>query len=299
MMKVYDGIMGLVVGDALGVPFEFRKRDTFKATDMIGYGTYHQPPGTWSDDSSLTLATLESIGRMGRIDPVDIMNNFFTWLDDGQFTPYGKVFDVGNGTRKAIERYANGIEPLKCGGKTRIDNGNGALMRILPVAMAQPEYITQVARLTHAHFISSFACLIYAEIVKNLMAGKAKKISIEIGIEKFFDDIQTTTMLSDFQRLSNLYDLTRDEIRSSGYVVDTLEAALWCLWHTNTYKDCVLTAVNLGEDTDTVAAVAGGLAGILYGCGGERGIPEEWISQIPRKGWIKELCYDFESKFSK
>ena len=133
-MKIYDGIMGLVVADAVGVPFEFKKRDTFKADKMTGYGTYNQPPGTWSDDSSLTLATVASMGRTGKIDPADIMDNFFMWLDDGAYTPYGKVFDVGGSTRKAISRYANGIEPLNCGGKTRMDNGNGALMRILPLA---------------------------------------------------------------------------------------------------------------------------------------------------------------------
>ena len=134
MNKIYNGIMGLVVGDALGVPVEFKKRDTYTVTDMTGYGTYNQPPGTWSDDSSLTLATLDSMVKLGKIDPADIMQNFFYWLNDGMFTPYGKVFDVGGGTRRAISRYANGKEPAKCGGKTRMDNGNGALMRILPVA---------------------------------------------------------------------------------------------------------------------------------------------------------------------
>lgn len=139
MNKIYNGIMGLVVGDALGVPVEFKKRDTYTVTDMTGYGTYNQPPGTWSDDSSLTLATLDSMVKLGKIDPADIMQNFFYWLNDGMFTPYGKVFDVGGGTRRAISRYANGKEPAKCGGKTRMDNGNGALMRILPVAML-PDY---------------------------------------------------------------------------------------------------------------------------------------------------------------
>lgn len=166
MNKIYNGIMGLVVGDALGVPVEFKKRDTYTVTDMTGYGTYNQPPGTWSDDSSLTLATLDSMVKLGKIDTADIMQNFFYWLDDGMFTPYGKVFDVGGGTRRAISRYANGKEPTKCGGKTRMDNGNGALMRILPVAML-PDYsekqseLLSVAHLTHAHFISDFGCVVY------------------------------------------------------------------------------------------------------------------------------------------
>lgn len=293
MNKFYNGIIGLVVGDALGVPVEFKKRDTFTVTDMTGYGTYNQPPGTWSDDSSLTLATVESMANMGKIDPADIMQNFFYWLHDGMFTPYRKVFDVGGGTRRAITRFSNGIDATKCGGKTRMDNGNGALMRILPVAMlpdSTEQEILSVAHLTHAHFISDFACLLYVAIVKNLMNGMGKEEAVSGGIEKFKDKIENISMLAEYKRLPNIQTLQREEIKSSGYVVDTLEAAIWCFLNTNTYRDCVLAAVNLGEDTDTVAAVAGGLAGILYGCGGESGIPKEWISQIAQRGWIKALC---------
>lgn len=294
MNKIYDGVMGLVVGDALGVPVEFKKRDTYKVTDMIGFGTYNQPPGTWSDDSSMTLATLESMSKLEKIDPADIMQNFFYWLNDAKFTPYGEVFDVGGATRRAIVRYANGTDPLKCGGKTRMDNGNGALMRILPVAMLEPETVGQVAKLTHAHFISDFACSIYAEIVSNLMNGTEKEEAVFSVIQKFKDKIESVSMLTDFGRLLDIEWLERTFVRSSGYVVDTLEAALWCFLTTNNYRNCVLTAVNLGEDTDTIAAIAGGLAGIHYGCSGESGVPDEWIAQIPRKDWIKELCDTFE-----
>lgn len=302
MNKFYNGIMGLVVGDALGVPMEFKKRDTFTVTDMTGYGTYNQPPGTWSDDSSLTLATLDSMAKLGKVDPADIMQNFFYWLNDGMFTPYGKVFDVGGGTRRAIARFANGKDAAKCGGKTRMDNGNGALMRILPVAMMPDRTYKQVdilsvAHLTHAHFISDFACLVYTVIVENLMDGLNKEEAVSVGIQRLQHNIENISMLTEYNRLPNIQTLKRAEIRSSGYVVDTLEAALWCFLNTNTYRDCVLAAVNLGEDTDTVAAVAGGLAGIYYGCGGESGVPDEWIAQIPRRDWIKGLCAEliFES----
>lgn len=304
MGKIYDGIMGLVVGDALGVPVEFRKRDSYSVKEMMGHGTYNQPIGTWSDDSSLTLATVASMGRTGKIDPTDIMNNFFLWLDDGAYTPYGKVFDVGGSTRKAISRYANGTEPLKCGGKSLMDNGNGALMRILPVAMIpdntykQPDII-KVAHLTHAHYISDSACLLYTSIVEGLMNENSKESAFEGMIIKYRSNIENDYMFSEYKRIPNIYNLKRNEVRSSGYVVDTLEAALWCFLTTSTYKDCVLTAVNLGEDTDTVAAVAGGLAGIVYGCGGKNGIPTRWINQIARKEWIQMLCDNFESKFSK
>lgn len=302
MGRVYDGIMGLVVGDALGVPVEFKRRDTFTVTDMIGYGTHNQPPGTWSDDSSLIFATLDSMVKLGKVDPPDIMRNFFYWLKNGMFTPYGQVFDVGGGTRRAIVRFANGKDAAKCGGKTRLDNGNGALMRILPVAML-PDYlekeqdILSVAHLTHAHFISDFACFVYAAIVKNLMNKMKKEEAVSTAIQGYQEQIQNILIFREYSRLSDIQVLKRAEIKSSGYVVDTLEAAIWCFLNTNTYRDCVLAAVNLGEDTDTVAAVAGGIAGIIYGCGGERGIPDEWITQIARKDWIRELCDNFESRF--
>lgn len=270
MNKIYDGIMGLVVGDALGVPVEFKKRDTFHVTDMIGYGTYNQPPGTWSDDSSMTLATLESIGQFKRIDPLGIMNNFYAWLYYAEFTPYGKVFDVGGGTRRAIARYASGKPLNDCGGRTRMDNGNGSLMRILPLAFipCNMKDINTISGLTHNHDIAKRACRLYLIVVEQIL--KSGKVPRWIYTDT---DIWT----GDFSRVREIWKLNREEIRSSGYVVDTLEAALWCLYHSNTYRDCVLMAVNLGEDTDTVAAVAGGLAGLVYGVGGESGIPEEWI----------------------
>lgn len=290
MGKIYDGIMGLVVGDALGVPFEFRARDSFKATDMVGYGTYNQPAGTWSDDSSMTLATLESIGQLGRVDPIDIMATFVEWLYKGKYTPYGVTFDVGGATQRAITRFTKGILPLDCGGKNEQDNGNGALMRILPVALFTNnlQEVHNVTKLTHAHPISIAANEYYWYICRNLLEG----LDVNFSLHRLKGQPGNDTP---FNRLIILDTLTRDEIKSSGYVVDTLEAALWCILKTDNYRDCVLLAVNLGEDTDTVAAVAGGLAGIAYGVGGERGIPEEWIEQIPRREWIADLCAKIET----
>lgn len=282
MVEVYNGIMGLVVGDALGVPVEFQKRDTYKVTGMIGYGTYNQPPGTWSDDSSMTLATVESIGRLGKIDPSDIMENFKKWLLNAEFTPYRNVFDVGGATQRAMNLYMHGVPYDKCGGKSVMDNGNGALMRILPLVFVPHSIddIHKVAGLTHAHEISQQACRLYLAIADLILKGKP--------FRAYYTDKDIWN--GEFSQIRQIYKLSRDEIKSSGYVVDTLEAALWCLYHTNSYRDCVLMAVNLGGDTDTIAAVAGGLAGIYYGCGGENGIPNQWIAQIPRLDWIKKLC---------
>ena len=288
---VYSGIIGLVVGDAMGVPVEFNPRDSFKITDMIGYGTYDLPAGTWSDDSSMMLATVESIARLGKIEPDSIMRNFVRWVNEGDFTPYGEMFDIGRATRNAIQRYVQGIPATQCGGTAEWDNGNGSLMRILPLAFTDCDYdmVNAVSSLTHAHEISKGACRIYTYVVRQLLHGRT------------LDDIYKcfTFKQSAFERLTKLKSLRRDEIKSTGYVVDTLEAALWCNLKSSSYRECILMAVNLGDDTDTVAAVAGGLAGVIYGIGGEQGIPEEWINQIARKEWITELCGKFEESLGK
>ena len=286
MSKIYDGIFGLVVGDAVGVPYEFSRRDTFTATDMTGYGSYNLPAGTWSDDSSMALATVESMARLGRISPDDIMHNFYRWTDENAFTPYGELFDIGFATRDAIQRYAGGVPAGKCGGRGERDNGNGSLMRILPLAFTDCRYKTvdAVSGLTHAHEISLEACRIYISVARKLLRGKPLHEIVKMIKPK----------LSVYERLPVLETLQRDEISSGGYVVDTLEAALWCNLKSSSYRECILLAVNLGRDTDTVAAIAGGLAGIVYGTGGEKGIPEEWIGQIARKEWIEELCEKFE-----
>ena len=263
MSQIYSGLMGLIVGDAVGVPVEFNPRDSFKVNDMTGFGTYDLPAGSWSDDSSMMLATMESIVRLGEINTDDIMKNFVCWVNEGEFTP-----------------------AEQCGGTAEWDNGNGSLMRILPLAFTDCDYetVNAVSSLTHAHEISKAACRMYVYIARQLLQGKMLD-----EIYNCFGMKQST-----FERLPILKDLTRDEIKSTGYVVDTLEAALWCNLKSCSYRECILLAVNLGDDTDTIAAVAGGLAGIIYGVGGEQGIPEEWINQIARKEWIAELCGKFE-----
>lgn len=284
--KVYNAIMGLVVGDALGVPYEFRERDTFKAEDMVGFGTHRQQPGTWSDDSSMTLATMHAIAIAG-LSPNYIMHSFSRWVRFADFTAHSEVFDIGLTTHKAIKRYIDGTPPQKCGATSERENGNGALMRILPLAFGpHTAYdIHNIAGLTHAHQTSLYCCEIYVDVATNLLAGMRKRKAIFCALGGYWPE--------KFERLERLDELERDDIRSGGYVLDTLEAALWCVLKTDNYRDCVLTAVNLGEDTDTTAAVAGGLAGILYGVGGDRGIPKEWIVKIANYEEVLEICEAF------
>lgn len=282
---LHSAIWGLIVGDALGVPFEFKSRDKFEVTDMVGYGTHNQPVGTWSDDSSMTLATIASLCKQNKIDFDDIMEQFANWYYDACYCPYDEVFDIGGTTLSAIEQYKNGTKSIKCGGNRVFDNGNGSLMRILPIAFVEHTVmdIVNLSSLTHAHEISLLACRYYVQVAEKLMNGAEKTDAV-----KSLDDCE-----GQFIRLPQIASYPRDKIKSSGFVIDTLEAALWCLLTTENYKDCVLTAVALGDDTDTVAAVAGGLAGIYYGTGGEKGIPEEWINKLAKKEWINELLNSF------
>ena len=311
--KYESSIMGFIVGDALGVPAEFMRREMLKAkpiVDMIGYGTYNQPAGTWSDDSSMVIATMEWIGESKELSPDyhSLMNKFLSWLKDKQYTPYGKVFDRGIATLYAIRNYDSGVEPLLCGGTSEGDNGNGSLMRILPVALAYSdkfassnyelaETIMNLSALTHAHARSKVGCLIYSKIIATMMdtVDTDKVAVLEKGIsyiKEYFDQSQDEDIRKATQHYNRIWnvkefkDLSEDDIRSTGYVVHTLEAALWCFLNTNCYEECVLKAVNLGEDTDTVAAIAGGLAGLYYGY---ESIPTHWIELIPRRDWIMEL----------
>lgn len=274
-----DAIIGLAVGDALGVPVEFRRRGTFLVKGMLGHGTHNQLAGTWSDDTSMTIATCASINRKGCIDYFDMMDGFHDWYTNGAYTADGTVFDIGNTTFQAISRYHNGDAPLKCGICSITANGNGSLMRILPLAFldSTEEEICNVSKLTHAHEISQKACCIYVGIAKRLLSGEGIK-----------DILLSQSHQAPFHRLRQLERLSETAIESSGYVVHTLEAALWCLVNSNTYEECLLKAVNLGDDTDTTAAVAGGLAGILYGY---ENIPQNWIVTLRNKEIIEKTLF--------
>ncbi len=276
-----SAMFGVIVGDALGVPFEFRRRDSFKVEDMVGFGTHNQPAGTWSDDSSMTLATLDSFLKCDYFNYEDIMNRFSDWLCEGMYCPHGQCFDVGCTTVTAIGKYKEGRDPLACGGKGFQDNGNGSLMRILPIAFVEHtvDDILHLSSLTHAHEISLMCCRIYIQLEENLMTGMKKEQAIK----------NLTCCVDECENIPQIVSFPREKIRSTGYVVDTLEAAVWCLMNTENYRDCVIKAVELGDDTDTVAAVTGGLAGIYYGIGGEKGIPKEWINQLARKEWIEDM----------
>jgi ADP-ribosylglycohydrolase len=299
--EVKSGIYGLAVADALGVPVEFLSRAQLKedpVTDMRGNGTHHQPKGVWSDDTSMTLCLADSLAS-GGVDCADIMDRFCRWWVGGEYTPRGYAFDIGGATGRALSRFREGTPPLLCGGRTERDNGNGALMRILPAAYivrGMPldkgmDIVYNLTALTHAHPRALIASGIYIRICLALLNGRSRADAVSEALAECGEYYQAgpcEAELKQYDRLMNgISALPEEEIRSSGYAVDTLEAAVWCLLTTDSYRECVLRAVNLGDDTDTVGAVAGGLAGICYGF--ER-IPAEWVRALVRADLIERIC---------
>jgi len=303
-----SSIMGVVVGDALGCPVQFESRETVAkhpVTGMRGYGTFNLPPGSWTDDSSLTLALLESIRRTGCIDYTDIMDNFVKWLDGGEFTPYGYAYDIGRGTMSAINRYKRYHKPHKAGNIDERSNGNGSLMRIMPAvlycidnALSSDEAIDiihKVGGLTHAHIRSNIACGLYYFMAAAVLNGDDNLTGrLQAGLDKGFAfyeqylaDHENLEYYDRLRELSSFMALPENSIRSSGYVVDALEAAVWALANSGSFVEALLEAVNLGDDTDTVGAIAGGLAGLYYGYDA---IPEDWLAAIQRREWIEGLC---------
>lgn len=299
--KVLAGLFGLCVGDALGVPYEFKSRQKLKRTpveDMDGFGTHNQAPGTWSDDSSMTFCLVESLCVNDDVNLMDIAQKFSDWHEKWYWTPRGYVFDIGQTTRKAIRNFRANRNPELAGLDTNLSNGNGSLMRILPLAYYLENYegdkfeiVHSVSAITHRHIKSKIACSIYVEFAINLLKGykpkEAYKKTQETILEYYKDKVDVEE-LKHFDRVlkDDISRFKERDIQSSGYVIHTLEASLWSFLNSKNYETAVLTAVNLGEDTDTTGAVCGGLAGIYYGFDD---IPVEWVHVIARRDDIIEL----------
>lgn len=309
-----DGMMGLIVGDALGVPVQFMEKEeiiTRKVGPVKGMesgGAYNMPAGTWSDDGSMALATLDSIVNKKRVDLQDIMECFCKWELEGKYTQYGEAFDQGNTCTDAIYRYIEEKDINTCGRTDENSNGNGSLMRILPACIfcsldkelseeEKMELIHKVSGLTHNHLRSKMACGLYYAMVDALLRredNSSLKDILQAGINKglkfYGKDAKNYYEMAHFTRLfylDELKSLDESEMRSGGYVIETIEAAVWGLITTDSLKECLLRIVNLGHDTDTVAAVAGGLAGLYYGVDA---IPEDWLQAIKQKEYIENMC---------
>ena len=311
MSKIKDGVFGHAIGDAMGVPVEFCIREKLLAhpvTKMIGYGSHDVPAGTWSDDTSMEIATMDSmINQGGRINCEDIMMNFYYWLKDAKYTPYGEVFDAGRTCIKSTINFSKGYDISECGQKDEYSNGNGSLMRILPIAyycyynkLKEEEIfevVKNVSSLTHAHEISVLGCYIYVNYIIKLLEGKDKFESYNL-IKLIDYSMFTEESLEVYKRVlkEDIEKYSIDEIKSGGYVVDTLEASFWILLNASSFKEAIIGAINLGNDTDTIAAITGSMAGILYGY---NSIPQEWLDKLAKRDYIEDLCDKLEKVLCK
>ena len=309
----FNGILGLAIGDAMGVPLEFISRESLMenpVTEMKGYGSHDMPKGTWSDDTSMTLATLDSIKNTGKIDYTDIANNFLKWFKDAKYTASNQTFDVGRTTLRALAKYEqDNSEPTKCGENNELSNGNGSLMRILPIAYycygqskmfnRMPEdkvleIVRGVSSITHRHEISILGCYIYTIYALRLLYGDGK-----YDAYKYIKNLNYSMFKKDsinrYKRIleNNISKLDINEIKTTGYIVDTLEATMWVILNTNNFNHAIIGAINLGDDTDTIGACTGGLAGIIYG---EEQINPNWRNSLLKYDYIKNLCKQFDEK---
>lgn len=295
-----------VTGDALGVPVEFSSRQELalcSVKNMMGYGRYDEPEGTWSDDTSLSLCTMESL--LKGYDLEHIGQTFCRWLYDSHWTPTGYVFDSGLTTFMALDRIRNdSIGACKSGGSSEDDNGNGSLMRILPAALffasdpIEPflERIHEVSAITHAHPRSKIGCGLYALLVRELCTGTDKTTAYRNAVTQalayYRENPGFAAELPHFVRILSLQipSVDRDLVESSGYIIHTLEASIWCFMRHNSAQKVILEAVNLGLDTDTTAMVAGSLAGLAHGI---TDIPQIWIDSLARIDEIKTVIDPF------
>ena len=311
--QIYSSILGFIIGDVLGVPFEFEEREIRRkhpVTNMVGGGTWEQPIGTWSDDTSMVLCTIDSLSRGYNIS--DLGLQFYNWVYKKKFTPHGKVFDCGTQTRTSLKEIYKSIQsnqPITPLPRTENEklNGNGSLMRILPLGFYLQNHdiqerwkiIQEVSSLTHSHIRSVIGCFIYTELVLDLIEPDNKLDSYQRMKERvsgFLIDKVPQSELKEYENIlsSDISLFGESSIRSSpSYVVYSLESVLWCFIRGNNYRESVLTSINLGGDTDTIGSLVGGLSGLVYGMSG---IPEEWVNSIvKRKEIIDQITKFVES----
>lgn len=265
-------LLGLAVGDALGAQVEFMERDTFPpVTGMAGGGFWRLKPGEWTDDTAMAMALAVSLVRKGW-NPYDQIERLWAWRERGEYSSNGACFDIGSTTIAGLLLYRKTGDPLGALDSEEL-SGNGSLVRIAPVAMRYAfrhreivaDKCAESSRTTHGSYICRFQCAWLGKLLAGLLRGERLKPK----------DAQ------------EFWEIERDEIKSGGYVTDTLDAALWSVYRTDNFRDAVLTAVNLGDDADSVGAVAGQLAGAYYGAAA---IPADWLEVLARRAELANLA---------
>ena len=318
---VQDALIGFAVGDAYGVPYEFVSRSeimNYELGGMIGKDTGVPfdsrwgniiPSGAWSDDTSMLIASMDSIVKNnGEILYDDIMQKFLNWWEKGEYTSLDTPFGLGSNVSASLDRYKKGTPALEAGGKMKSDNGNGALMRILPFSLYcisknlnmddTVDLINKASGLTHGHNISKMCCFMYTELLREAIRTKdvtrAFTAMTSLPLEKYYSIYNIESLGS--LRTSRFYFTKESDINESGYVVDTLQAVMYSLLQSNNYEDSIKTAVRLGYDTDTNAGLTGAVAGIIYG---KESIPEEWLSKLRKRDLLESLADSYQKLYDK
>lgn len=300
--RILGGLFGLVVGDALGVPVQFRPRAEVRADPVEGMDRSFEsyPPGTWSDDSSMALALADSLTESGW-DLSDQMERFRSWLLHGEYTPHGESWDIGGTTRRSILRYDRGTPVAESGDRDERQNGNGSLMRFLPAAIwlvgenlrAAVERAMRHSEMTHGHVRARLCCAYHALLVRDLLVGADLRDAMGFAseaLDRWVPDAEREIL--EPVLTGAILESDEDDVESSGYVVHTLGASLWCLDRHDDYRSAVLAAVNLGGDADTTGAVTGGLAGVIHGLSA---IPEGWVQALENPDLVWRIARRFES----
>ena len=269
---------------------------------MIDSPDVGQPAGSWSDDTAMVIATIDSFIQKKYFDYKDIMDKWVKWISKSEYTPTGVAFDIGRTCLKAIKKYCNGTAPLQCGATSMNENGNGSLMRILPVALyayskklddtSIRKLTDEVSSLTHAHEVSRLGCYIYVQFIISLLKDFAKEDSYRY-IQNLDYSAYDKNAINLYSRILNekIEGQILDNIKSSGYIVDTLECAMWIFMNAQHYKEAIIASTNIGGDTDTIGAIVGSMTGIYYGF---ESIPFNWLDKLQRKDYLMELVDKFE-----
>lgn len=289
LVRAKGCLLGLAVGDAVGTATEFKRKDSFcPITDMVGGGVFRLAKGQWTDDTSMALCLADSLIECQGFDANDQMQRYCRWYLQGENSVTGRCFDIGGATRQALELFLKTKEPY-AGSTYSHQSGNGSLMRLAPIPLAYHsslketvKYAVLSSKTTHASPDCLSACAYYAQVLWQALHGEQDK-------DKLLNPIIDYTWSKNIQPILNgeYKHKTREQIFGKGYVVASLETALWCFYHTDNFKDAILLATNLGDDADTTSAICGQLAGAYYGL---MGIPQAWQEDVAWSAHILDLA---------
>ncbi len=289
-------LLGLAGGDAVGTALEFKPAGTFEPIDdMVGGGPFGLEAGQWTDDTSMALCLAESIVETERFDPVDQLERYCRWWREGHLSATGSCFDIGNTVRDALLRFGRTGESF-CGSDHERSAGNGSIMRLAPVPLAwhhDPETAIHLAgessRTTHQHPAAIDGCRYLAALIVGALLGRPKSELLSNRFSPVPDLWDREPLISEIDAIArgSFRHKGPPDIRGTGYVVRSLEAALWAFHRAEDFRTGCLLAANLGDDADTTAAVYGQIAGAYWG---EQGIPDEWLDKLSLRSLIEELA---------